>query len=609
MAASTNELAAKAKLTNTGTEDNRSYFDGGYFAYIGYHFLVIFVSLITLGIAFPWMFCVLQKWKAKHTVICGKRQYFDGTGIQLIGKYLLWSFLTAITFGIYGFWMTLAIKRWVCKHTHFVGEEDNNSYFDGKMLGFIGTNVLATIVLAVPVVGPAWSNIIKLKWEAQHTVTDSRRLVFTGAVGTFFVKYLLWGFLTAITFGIFGLFLPVKNLRLETENTIDNEHTTDALMEQSEYRNIVRTDCASFKSNNVEYEMEAIKAGINNTTGQEELLTLANQGLRAAQYLYVTRYANEAYTAEPFSSLLKSAAEAEYAPAMSLYALTHTVDTEVRNDLLTKAADKGQIPAIRDRMVYYANIGLATAKDKEALPYLKKAVRYGDLLIESNETMTDEEQALYKKCVLAIRRIKSALPPSKKGKVALIILLVLVGIPLILGLIVGAIALIRVPFAQKYDAVVGQMGANRGPETAAFWDEFSSAMENDYYDIEEIAAEDDETRAFQFTCNKYYWSSDYEVRITSREEKLYSVTIQGERILDPEAEEPTINEDEMENAIRVVYQTLGLGGFEDITPYTGTDGHTEMYGDWCFRYDNDDARINVTIFKTDAMDMAVSSPL
>lgn len=438
---------SKADAQEPEAEEGKSYFDGGYLAYVGYSLLVGFVTAITFGIAFPWMCCLFQKWLAKHTVICGKRMYFDGTGVQLIGRFLLWSFLTLITFGIYGFWMALAIKKWVSKHTHFIGEEDNNSYFDGGILGFIGTNILASLVLAIPFVGLAWSNIIKLKWEKKHTVTDSRRLVFVGTVGNFFLKYLLWGFLTVITFGIFGLFVPVKNLRLEAENTIDHEHTPEALLQQSEYRNIIRTDSSSFKSYNVEYEMEGIKAGITDNTAEGDLLVMANGGSRAAQYLYATRYAKGNYTEEPYSSLLKASAEAEYAPAMCLYALTH--DTESVEEMLTKAAEKGQIAAIRNRLFHDGELGISVKQDKSALPHLKNAVRYGDLLQESGEELTDEEQALLKKCILAIRRIESAVTVSSNaGKAELIAVAVLVAISVILGLI-GSLALFRAQGSER----------------------------------------------------------------------------------------------------------------------------------------------------------------
>lgn len=422
----------KEKPVDTNLDKNKSFFDGGYLAYIGYTLLVGFVTGITFGLAFPWMCCLLQRWKAKHTVICGKRMYFDGTGIQLIGKFILWSFLTIITFGIYGFWMSIAIKKWISKHTHFVGEEDNNSYFDGGVLGFIGTNILATFALVVPFVGAAWSNIIRLRWETKHTVTDSRRLIFTGTVGTFFLKYLLWGFLSGVTLGIFALFVPVKNMRLETENTIDNEHTTEAQIKQSEYRNLIRTDYSTYKSDNVEYEMEGIKSGITDTMGQEELLALANGGSRAAQYLYVTRYAEGNYGVELFASLLKAASDAEYAPAVCLYALTQDIEVAEKNALLDKAAKMGQFPAIRNRMSFCANLGLS----QNDIAYLKDAVRYFDLLKEHGEELTEDELGLVKKCVLAIRKIESGKSVSSGGgKVVLAVIAIIAVLTIIIGLV------------------------------------------------------------------------------------------------------------------------------------------------------------------------------
>lgn len=408
--------ASKSKGSDNPVETkDGSYFDGGYFAYIGYSILVGFVTVITLGIAFPWMCCLMQKWKAKHTVVCGKRQYFDGTGIQLIGKYILWAFLTVITFGIYGFWMAIAIKKWITKHTHFVGQEDDNSYFDGGILGFIGTNILATLVTVVPFVGFAWSNVIKLRWETKHTVVDSRRLIFIGTVGNFFVKYLIWGLLSVITLGIYALFVPVKNLRLEAENTIDHEHTHEALMEQSEYRNTVQNTVSANKNYTTEFEMEGLKAGINDTTDEAALRALADSGLRCAQYLYVIKYANEQYTQEPFCSMLKASAEAGYAPAMCLYALTNEMDESSKNEMLSKAAEQGQTKAIVNRMNYYADAGLAESNLQTAYSLLKKAVFYADILQASDVELSEQEQDAVKKCILKIRRIDSGKGVSTKG--------------------------------------------------------------------------------------------------------------------------------------------------------------------------------------------------
>lgn len=420
-------------------QNGKSYFDGGYFAYIGYSLLVGFVSVVSFGIALPWMLCLFQRWKCKHTVICGKRMCFNGTGISLIGHYLLWCLLSIITFGIYSLWLTININKWLAKHTHFQGEEDNNSYFDGGVLGLLGTNILSFIVLFVPLVGFAWSTIIKTKWLKSHTVCDSRRLIFEGGVGGLFVKYLLWGFLSIITFGIFAWFVPVKEMRWLTERTIDNENTTEALMKQSEFRTNLHTDAATFKTYRVEDEMECVKSGITDAMSESDLLALANAANRAAQYEYVLRYANGNYTEEPFASFLKSSAELGFGPAMNLYIQNFELKEDNAN-MVTEAAKRGHTFAIKQEMKCFATNGLeADEKKFLGLDDLVAAVRYSMLLQEDGVTLDENETALIKECIFKIRRILSAQKRNKTNVAAIVICAVVV--PLILALLISVFAL------------------------------------------------------------------------------------------------------------------------------------------------------------------------
>ena len=96
-----------------------SYFDGGLFQLIGWRILGGLITLVTLGICYPWAVCMIYNWEVKHTVIDGKRQYFDGKAIQLFGNWIKWFLLTIVTLGIYGFWLNINLKKWITKHTHF----------------------------------------------------------------------------------------------------------------------------------------------------------------------------------------------------------------------------------------------------------------------------------------------------------------------------------------------------------------------------------------------------------------------------------------------------------------------------------------------------------
>ena len=100
--------------------EEESYFDGGLFQLLGWKILGFIVTVITLGICFPWAFCMEYDWEIKHTVINGKRLYFDGTALQLFGNWIKWLLLSIITLGIYGFWVQISLKKWKTKHTHFI---------------------------------------------------------------------------------------------------------------------------------------------------------------------------------------------------------------------------------------------------------------------------------------------------------------------------------------------------------------------------------------------------------------------------------------------------------------------------------------------------------
>ena len=97
----------------------KSYFDGGLFQLIGWTILGALVTTFTLGICYPWAFCMVYRWEAKHTVINGRRLCFNGTALQLFGNWIKWFLLSIITLGIYAFWVGIKLKKWKTMHTEF----------------------------------------------------------------------------------------------------------------------------------------------------------------------------------------------------------------------------------------------------------------------------------------------------------------------------------------------------------------------------------------------------------------------------------------------------------------------------------------------------------
>ena len=83
---------------------------------------VAFVSIISFGLLFPFMFCWKKRWQAEHTFINGRRLVFDGTGVQLFGRFMIWFLLAIATLGIYFIIKgNISFVAWETKHTHFEG--------------------------------------------------------------------------------------------------------------------------------------------------------------------------------------------------------------------------------------------------------------------------------------------------------------------------------------------------------------------------------------------------------------------------------------------------------------------------------------------------------
>ena len=96
-----------------------SYFDGGLLQLIGWRILGVSVTVLTLGICYPWALCMEYNWKIKHTVINGHRLRFTGSAWGLFGLWIKWFLLIIITLGIYSFWLGISLEKWKVQHTEF----------------------------------------------------------------------------------------------------------------------------------------------------------------------------------------------------------------------------------------------------------------------------------------------------------------------------------------------------------------------------------------------------------------------------------------------------------------------------------------------------------
>ncbi len=194
----------------------KSSFTGGAFANFFMALAARLATILSLGIAYPFMVCWRERWVASHTYINGKRLRFDGNGGQLIGKYIVWWLLSLVTLGIY--WLvavSLRLEGWKTKHTHFTDENKNESVaesqFTGSCLAYLGIRLLANLVTIVTFTfGAYWAYCFKLRYVIGHKIIDGKELDFNGKGIQFFGKCICWVLLTLVTFGIYSFWLTVK---------------------------------------------------------------------------------------------------------------------------------------------------------------------------------------------------------------------------------------------------------------------------------------------------------------------------------------------------------------------------------------------------------------
>jgi uncharacterized membrane protein YjgN (DUF898 family) len=92
-------------------------FDGGAATYFGTALLSLVITVVTLGICYPFALVLRERWRAKHSYIEGRQLVFNGSAWGLFGLWWKWLLLLIITLGIYGFWVGPRLYRWRWEHT------------------------------------------------------------------------------------------------------------------------------------------------------------------------------------------------------------------------------------------------------------------------------------------------------------------------------------------------------------------------------------------------------------------------------------------------------------------------------------------------------------
>ncbi|MFT2816792.1 DUF898 family protein [Leifsonia sp. A12D58] len=100
-------------------KQSRFTFDGGAGTYLGTAILGALITMVTLGICYPFALVLTERWRAKHTFIDGQQLVFTGSATGLFGHWIKWFLLSVITIGIYLFWVGPKLQQWKTVNTEF----------------------------------------------------------------------------------------------------------------------------------------------------------------------------------------------------------------------------------------------------------------------------------------------------------------------------------------------------------------------------------------------------------------------------------------------------------------------------------------------------------
>ncbi len=252
-------------IINTSITDSRLL--GASISFFFFNLLCGILTVITLGIAYPFIVVMKEKYLAKRTYTTGHRNMFDGNGFQLIGKYILWLFLTVITFGIYSIFLITKLIAWKTAHTHFFDSEVKESKYTGN--GFVRyfLNIALTILAGITL-GLAYPfKVCALqRYDKNNSIIDGYKLRFTGTAMQYFGKHILWTLLSIVTIGIFYIFVPFKKQRWIREHTIIDETYANTIQPKKvEVVEDVRPEIAE----EIKVEENAVEENIENNSGSE----------------------------------------------------------------------------------------------------------------------------------------------------------------------------------------------------------------------------------------------------------------------------------------------------------------------------------------------------
>jgi uncharacterized membrane protein YjgN (DUF898 family) len=201
---------------------DRLEFRGKWSDIIGPIWLMILAGIFTLGIAVPWAFISYRKRIMHLTYLQNQPLDYDGRGGEYFGELLIGFLLTVVTLGLYsvlGFYQARLLRYDV---NHTILPDGRRLDFQIHGIDFFGQYLLIGFLSAITFgIYTFWGYARMRRFILEHTFVDQRPLRFDGTGGQFLGNSLVIFLLSVVTLGIYGI-LCAGNARIIHW---DGEHT------------------------------------------------------------------------------------------------------------------------------------------------------------------------------------------------------------------------------------------------------------------------------------------------------------------------------------------------------------------------------------------------
>jgi uncharacterized membrane protein YjgN (DUF898 family) len=198
--------ARRYRLSRTQWRGIRCWQDGSSWRYVGISLLYGFLSLVTLGLAVPWMNTALQRYKIEHTIFGDRRFSFTGSGRDLIGRWLVVYAVGALPLLAF---LALNVATYL-KMLPLFGDAGRQ-----RELALLMQQIQGWWLLSIVYVGGAiiwlWYRVAEFRYFVSHTEFGAIRLtsaaklrrfilIFLGYVGSLFLLMLVVALVASAVF-------------------------------------------------------------------------------------------------------------------------------------------------------------------------------------------------------------------------------------------------------------------------------------------------------------------------------------------------------------------------------------------------------------------------